>query len=145
MILSTFLTDLKQIKVLPCYIWNILYFGTIDAEPFCGRKHYILWSEALHFVVGSIAFCGRKHCILWSEALHVGKYFSGNNFWKCLKFRYLLLLVLCFLMQSFCYYGRGNRSIKRDRVTHKEWDCKDDRKLLKYDNPKVRLSLPPYI
>ena len=29
------------------------------------------------------------------------------------------------------------------RVTHKEWDCNKDRKLLKYDEPKAKLcSLP---
>ena len=28
----------------------------------------------------------------------------------------------------------------KHRVTHKRWDCKDDRKLLKYDDSKVKLS-----
>jgi len=27
------------------------------------------------------------------------------------------------------------------RVTHKGWDCKDDQKLLKYDNFKIKLNL----
>ena len=33
----------------------------------------------------------------------------------------------------------------RFRVTHKEWDCKDDLKLFKYDNPKFKLSFLPWM
>ena len=29
------------------------------------------------------------------------------------------------------------------RVTHKGWDCKDDQKLLKYDDSKVKLCILP--
>ena len=34
---------------------------------------------------------------------------------------------------------------KYNRVTHKEWDCKDDLKLFTYDDYKVKLSLLPLI
>ena len=31
------------------------------------------------------------------------------------------------------------------RYIHKGWDCKDDRKLLKYDDPKFELSIMHYM
>ena len=35
--------------------------------------------------------------------------------------------------------------INKYRFTHKGWDCKDDLKLMKYDDFNVKLSLLPWI
>ena len=37
------------------------------------------------------------------------------------------------------------KEIHKYRVTHKEWDCKDDRKLLNCNDPKVKLSILHYL
>ena len=57
--------------------------------------------------------------------------------------------VLCYQLSTFLFMKLKISLVmiyqEINRVTHEEWDCKDDLKLLNYEDPKVKLSLLPGI
>ena len=53
-------------------------------------------------------------------------------------------ILFSFWIQNILKRRKKSSFINFYRVTHKGWDCKDDLKLFKYDNSKVKLSLLPW-
>ena len=53
-------------------------------------------------------------------------------------------ILFSFWIQNILKRRKKSSFVNFYRVPHKGWDCKDDLKLFKYDNSKVKLSLLPW-